>query len=166
MDMIIYQINNSINPINNKCMKKFLTFVCALCISGATFAQFSGSGSGTASDPYLIFNPIQLDQVRNFLGQSGVCFKLMADIDLTEFIADNYPSDGWLPIGNLQRNSKALLMVIGKTITGLTINRVPLTMSASLVTLAKQPLGFDCSCYIPIKSKQDVRGHRQGTQYL
>ena len=105
-------------------MKKFLTFVCALCISGATFAQFSGSGSGTSSDPYLIFNPIQLDQVRNFLGQSGVCFKLMADIDLTEFIADNYPSDGWLPIGNSSAKFQGTFNGNGKTISGLTINRV------------------------------------------
>lgn len=105
-------------------MKKFLTFVCALCISGATFAQFSGSGSGTSSDPYLIFNPIQLDQVRNFLGQSGVCFKLMADIDLTEFIADNYPSDGWLPIGNSSATFQGTFDGNGKTISGLTINRV------------------------------------------
>ena len=104
-------------------MKKFLTFVCALCISGATFAQFSGSGSGTSSDPYLIFNPIQLDQVRNFLGQSGVCFKLMADIDLTEFIADNYPSDGWLPIGNSSAKFQGTFNGNGKTITGLTIKR-------------------------------------------
>lgn len=60
---------------------------------------FSGSGAGTENDPYLIFNPIQLYNVRNFNGKAGVVFKLMADIDLTDFIADNNPNNGWEPIG-------------------------------------------------------------------
>ncbi len=68
----------------------------------ASKAQFSGSGTGTENDPYLIFNAIQLAQVRNFLNKS-VYFKLMADIDLTDWIADNSPSQGWLPIGNVRR---------------------------------------------------------------
>ena len=38
-------------------------FLCSLM----TYAQFSGSGSGTESDPYLILNPIQLNQMRYFL---------------------------------------------------------------------------------------------------
>jgi hypothetical protein len=59
-----------------------------------TFAQFSGSGSGTENDPYLILNPIQLNQLRHFLNQSGVYFKLMADIDLTEFLEDENPEHG------------------------------------------------------------------------
>lgn len=60
---------------------------------------FSGSGSGTKNDPYLIFNPIQLNQVRNFLDEKYVHFKLMCDIDLTDWIADNNPYQGWQPIG-------------------------------------------------------------------
>ena len=82
-------------------MKRLLTSAAFfLCCMATSFAQFSGSGSGTESDPYLILNPIQLNQLRNFLNKSGVYFKLMADIDLTEFIDDEYPSQGWLPIGN------------------------------------------------------------------
>ena len=65
-------------------MKRLLTSLAFVLCSLLTFAQFSGSGSGTENDPYLIFNPIQLNQMRNFLNQSGVYFKLMADIDLTE----------------------------------------------------------------------------------
>lgn len=103
-------------------MKKLSLFFVAICMSMATFAQFSGSGSGTKDDPYLIFNPIQLDQVRNFLGQS-VYFKLMADIDLTEFIADNYPTEGWLPIGNSSSHFSGTFDGNGKTISGLWINR-------------------------------------------
>lgn len=139
-------------------MKKFLTFVCALCISGATFAQFSGSGSGTSSDPYLIFNPIQLDQVRNFLGQSEVCFKLMADIDLTEFIADNYPSDGWLPIGNSSAKFQGTFNGNGKTITGLTINRGTTDYVGFFGYISGATIKDLTVVAISIKGKQDVGG--------
>ena len=32
------------------------------------YAQFSGSGSGTENDPYLILNPTHVNQIRNFNG--------------------------------------------------------------------------------------------------
>ena len=81
-------------------MKQFLlTGALFLCSILSTFAQFSGSGSGTESDPYLIFYADQLTQVRNYLGQDGVYFKLMADINLGDWLNDNSPSEGWQPIG-------------------------------------------------------------------
>ena len=104
-------------------MKRFLQLAVALCITVCAHAQFSGTGSGTSSDPYLIFNPIQLDQVRNFLGKTGVYFKMMADIDLTQFIQDNYPTQGWLPIGNSSSAFKGEFDGNGKKITNMTINR-------------------------------------------
>ena len=67
-------------------MKRNLIFAALFLCTLMTFAQFSGSGSGTESDPYLILNPIQLNQLRNFLNQEDVCFKMMADIDLSDFI--------------------------------------------------------------------------------
>ena len=60
-------------------------------------AQFGGSGSGTASDPYLITNEDELFDVRNDLSAN---YKLMADLDLTEWIAEESPKQGWAPIGN------------------------------------------------------------------
>ena len=100
-------------------MKKLLLSALFLCCMATSFAQFSGSGSGTANDPYLILNPIHLNQIRNFNNTRNVYFKLMADIDLTEFIADEYPKGGWLPIpsfgGTLDGN--------GKTVSGLVIDR-------------------------------------------
>ena len=91
----------------------FNSVVLFLCCAATTFAQFSGSGSGTESDPYLILNPIQLNQIRNFANQGEVYFKLMADIDLTDFIEDEYPNGGgWLPIpsfnGVLDGNGKII----------------------------------------------------------
>ncbi len=95
-----------------------------LCCIATTFAQFSGSGSGTENDPYLILNPIQLNQLRNFLNQSGVYFKLMANIDLTEFLEDENPNQGWQPVGSSSSAAfKGILNGNGKTIKGLWIKR-------------------------------------------
>lgn len=104
-------------------MKRLLTSTALFLCSLLTFAQFSGSGSGTENDPYLILNPIQLNQLRNFLNQSGVYFKLMADIDLTEFIEDEYGSQGWKPVGTSFYPFRGILDGNGKTISGLWINR-------------------------------------------
>ena len=105
-------------------MKRLLTSATLFLCSLLTFAQFSGSGSGTENDPYLILNPIQLNQVRNFLNQSGVYFKLMADIDLTEFLEDENPDMGWQPVGVSGSFAfKGILDGNGHTISGLWINR-------------------------------------------
>lgn len=105
-------------------MKRLITLAALFLCSLLTFAQFSGSGSGTESDPYLILNPIQLNQLRNFLNQSGVYFKLMADIDLTEFLEDENPSQGWQPVGNSSSAAfKGILDGNGKTVSGLWIKR-------------------------------------------
>ena len=105
-------------------MKRLLTLVAMfLCCAATTFAQFSGSGSGTENDPYLVLNPIHLNQLRNFLNKEKVYFRLMADIDLAEFIEDEYSQAGWMPIGNNSSQFKGILDGNGKTISGLTINR-------------------------------------------
>ena len=80
-------------------MKRLLTSAALFLCSLITFAQFSGSGSGTEEDPYLIFNETQLAQVSNFLSQEGVVFSLMKDLDLTNWVEENNPRQGWLPIG-------------------------------------------------------------------
>ena len=105
-------------------MKQLFSLVAVfLCCTAISFAQFSGSGSGTESDPFLILNPIHLNQMRNFLNREGVYFKMMADVDLTEFLEDENPSQGWQPVGNSSVNFKGILDGNGKTITGLWINR-------------------------------------------
>lgn len=105
-------------------MKRLLALAAMfLCCVATSFAQFSGSGSGTESDPYLILNPFQLNQLRNFLNQKGVYFKLMADIDLTEFIENEFGSQGWSPVGTYSTPFKGILDGNGKSISGLHINR-------------------------------------------
>ena len=86
-------------------------------------AQFSGSGSGTSTDPYRIFNADQLTQLRNFLNQEGVYFKLQNDIDLTDWLAENYPGQGWQPVGSSTEPFKGILDGNNKTISGFSITR-------------------------------------------
>lgn len=105
-------------------MKRLLTLAMFMLYSlFSIFAQYSGSGSGTENDPYLILNPIQLNQMRNFLNKSDVYFKLMADIDLTEFLEDENPNQGWLPVGTESAPFKGVLDGNGRTISGLWIAR-------------------------------------------
>ena len=80
-------------------------FFCFLLLSATTLtqAQFSGNGSGTPSDPYIITTPAQLNEVRNDM---EVHYKLQNDIDLTDYLApggDGYKQwgdTGWKPIGH------------------------------------------------------------------
>ena len=97
-------------------MKKvFLLSSLLFCFLVAN-AQFSGNGSGTSDDPYQITNADELFEVRNALDAS---YKLINDVDLTEWIQENNPTQGWNPInefsGSLDGN--------GKSISGLYINR-------------------------------------------
>ena len=103
--------------------RRLCLFVAMLLTSLCSFAQFSGSGSGTESDPYLIYNETQLSQMANFLNQKGVVFSLKKDIDLTSWIAENSPSQGWQPIGVAGSPFKGKLIGNGKTISSLSINR-------------------------------------------
>lgn len=99
--------------------------VCSKVIDGfiSSGQSFSGSGAGTKDDPFLVFNPIQLNQVRNFLDEKWVHFKLMSDIDLTGWIEENNPSQGWQPIGTESSPFMGIFDGNNHKITGLRINR-------------------------------------------
>lgn len=104
-------------------MKRLLAFGALFLCSLLTFAQYSGSGSGTEDNPYKIYNDNQLSQVSNFLNQEGVVFMLMEDIDLTNWIAENNRSQGWLPIGVETSPFKGKFYGNNHKISGLFINR-------------------------------------------
>lgn len=101
-------------------MKKLLTFIWVLAVTMSVQAQFSGSGSGTADDPYLITTEDDLFDVRNNLSAH---YKLMNDLDLTEWIAEESPKQGWDPISTFT----GVFDGNGKTISGLTISRSTLS---------------------------------------
>lgn len=107
-----------------------LLFFFALTLSSlGVFAQYSGSGNGTESDPYLIYNETQLYQMNNFLGEShaGVVFKLMKDLDLTDFISENFPSEGWMPVGVETTPFQGVFYGNNHTLSGLWINRTSIS---------------------------------------
>lgn len=147
-------------------MKRLLTSAAFFLCSLLTFAQFSGSGAGTESDPYLILNPIQLNQLRNFLDQSGVYFKLMADIDLTEFLEDENPDQGWQPVGTSSAPFKGILDGNGKTISGLWINRSNTSyvglfgycFAATIKNLTIKDAEINGNTYVGVISGYDYKG--------
>ena len=83
------------------------------------FAQFS-SGTGTATDPFLIKTAEELDQVRNHLNKH---FRLVNTIDLSDFLVNHYDSEGWLPIGDDASPFEGTIQGGGFEIKGLWIKR-------------------------------------------
>ena len=86
-------------------------------------AAFSGGGSGTIEDPYIILTANDLSDIRNNLSAH---YKLGADIDLSGY-DHNGDGKGWLPIGYYNANDAfgftGSLDGNGYTINNLTINR-------------------------------------------
>ena len=86
-----------------------------------TYANWTGSGTGTESDPYQIGTKADLDKFRDIVNGTGeetknlsVCGKLTADIDLN--------NEEWTPIGNTLSNEYAgTFNGNTKTIKGLAI---------------------------------------------
>ena len=119
------------NKITNNMRKIIITTLLSIVCVLAN-AQFSGKGSGTLEDPYKIETPFNVDEIRNFAGLKDVHFILTSDIDMTDFISDNYGDAGWYPIpdfcGNLDGE--------GHTITGLKINR-PTFVGVGFISTAK-----------------------------
>ena len=104
-------------------MKKYFLLIMCMLLTIEALAQFSGSGTGTQSDPYRIYNPDQLNQIRNFQGKSDVYFSLEADIDLKEWIEENNPTQGWMPIGSSSSPFIGIFEGNGHTLSNLYINR-------------------------------------------
>ncbi len=107
----------------------YLIFLLSLAFTSQ--AQFSGSGSGTPEDPYIITTAVQLDEVRSYLDAN---FKLGNDIDLSTATGDQAGTFwnggvGWQPIAAVTVNVLATtpfsgtLDGDGHTVSGLFINR-------------------------------------------
>lgn len=63
---------------------------------------WSGNGSGTSGDPYLVATASLLNEVRTYQA-TGVYFKQTADIDLADYQSGN----GWVPLSNATTRFKA-----------------------------------------------------------
>lgn len=110
--------------LTNNLTKRICTLsVLLLCFMVSAWAQFSGEGAGTKSNPYKITNASQLAQMANFLNNSTVVFQLENDIDLTDWIVENSASQGWLPVGTSSSPFKGTFYGQNHTISGLVVNR-------------------------------------------
>ena len=96
------------------CLLSFF-IACTLTVQ----AQFRG-GSGTTEDPYLVADGYDLADIANYRTSH---FKQIADIDLSEWIADNAPQLGWMPIGTEDAPFQGSYDGGNFTIRGLVINR-------------------------------------------
>lgn len=101
-------------------MRRYLFMFYLLVPAITVYAQFSGKGAGTKSDPYQVTNVDELFEVRNDL---SACYKLMNDIDLEQWIKEDNPLQGWNPIGNETNPFKGTFEGNNKIIKGLYINR-------------------------------------------
>ena len=97
-------------------MTKQLLLIVVMLYSVMSSLAFSGAGSGTSDAPYLIFNADQLNEIRY---DPIACYSLEADIDLSSWIADNNPTQGWNPIPSFS----GVLRGNNHSISNLYINR-------------------------------------------
>lgn len=111
------------HTVNLSIARRLFTTLCLVLVAASASAQFSGSGNGTSDDPYRIYNAAQLNQVRNFLNDTSVVFSIEADIDMTDWIADNNPVQGWSPIGSGEDTFCGTFNGNGHTISNLWIKR-------------------------------------------
>lgn len=82
-------------------MKTTFTFLFFSILWGFSLNMFAQGytfpgGTGTSNDPYQIQSGEDLNHVREYLNNSEACFKLMNDIDLSEFLGEA----SWDPIGS------------------------------------------------------------------
>lgn len=85
-------------------IKTLMLSCCLAALTAPAFAQgykFPG-GTGTANDPYQIKTAEDLNHVRDYMANTTVCFKLMNDIDLAEYLGDE---GSWEPIGTGTSNA-------------------------------------------------------------
>lgn len=75
------------------------------------------TGDGSPANPYLLSQPEHLDVFLRSRLEGH--FKLQSDIDLADYIAATYPTEGWLPINGFS----GVLDGDGFTISGFSINR-------------------------------------------
>jgi hypothetical protein len=141
--------------------------LCCLLLAGSTAASGFGGGNGSASNPYLIVTPQDLDSVRNHLGDY---FKLTQDIDLYDYIrvpntigryggAGVGDSLGWRPIGTAANPFTGHFDGDGHSIKGLWINR-PLEDNVGLFGYTNgadiKQLGVEITTWKQVKGHNNV----------
>ena len=117
---------------------RILLMMC--CVLGSWLQEAKGQnpfagGSGTTADPYLIATPAQLAKLAELVNMDNSeyynkCYKLIADLDLSDYGTNFNGGAGWIPIGIDNNNNYYYYHFKGefdgnnKKITGLYINSI------------------------------------------
>lgn len=84
-------------------MKKYLLSAIFAWANAGIFTMqlnaFSGNGNGNADSPYLITTAVELNEIRE---NPTAHYKLMNNIDLTDWITAYSPAEGWEPINGFK----------------------------------------------------------------
>lgn len=132
---------------------RHLLLLLFLLIGIRASAQFSGKGTGTEKDPYLVSCAEELFEVRNDL---IAYYKLVSDIDLTTWLNEESPKFGWNPIGSYTKPFKGHFDGNKKSIIGMYINRD-----------AEDCIGFfGCTLDAEIKDLSFVNPIVKGNKYV
>ncbi|MDR0763598.1 MAG: hypothetical protein LBF01_03785, partial [Bacteroidales bacterium] len=125
------------------------------------FANAFSGGNGSASSPYLITTPAELDDVRNI--QKGKYFRLTTDLNMQEYISNKYGEEGWLPLTSSGSKAFAGYFHGGRhKIHGLNINR-PETSGIGLFAMIGEGALVDSVGVVGIITGKDSVGGVSGS---
>ena len=112
------QWNVTVDPLPSGETVKVFATVDGKVQSYIVTSQVGYAGSGIEEDPYLIYTASDLANINSYS-----YYKVMNDIDLTDYIAAHDNTQGWEPIGFTGGGTMKQLDGNGKTISGLWFNR-------------------------------------------
>lgn len=94
-----------------------------LLFAMGSYAEVTLAGDGSPGSPYLISSADDLDAIRNYLHETDAYFKQTGPIDLKDWLIENKPDKGWIPIGGeYMKPFKGHFDGGGHSITGLWID--------------------------------------------
>lgn len=85
-----------------KSISLFILSAVAICLTSMNALAITYKGAGTEADPYQIETAEEFDGIRDHLNSPSVYFKIMNDIDFTDFLAST--ETGWEAIGSEVNN--------------------------------------------------------------
>lgn len=103
------------------CFLRYFLLFTLLCFTNTIYAQFSGAGTGTEEDPYIVTDVYELQEMQL---DYEAHYALGNDIDASETVTWN-DGKGFKPVGDPENSGRfrGTLDGRGHTITGLYINR-------------------------------------------
>jgi len=113
----------------NKILSRTASLFIVLCLIIPAFPISAAAltGEGTEDNPFLIYSAAELKEITDLINTgtetyATACYKLMENIDLSEYDEGYEDGKGWSPIGTYEDPFKGCFDGNGKIITGLYID--------------------------------------------